>query len=99
MSDELKSAVELALEKLDREMGTGVALSGETKNKIAEIRSKYRAKIAQEEITTQDKIRAALSQGDFAQIDTLQAQLAEVKRRLEAACEKEVAAVRKAESQ
>ncbi|GAB4255543.1 MAG: hypothetical protein Kow00109_30480 [Acidobacteriota bacterium] len=97
MSDELKSAVELALEKLDRELGASVPLSDEAKQKISEIRAKYQSKIAQEEITAQERIRAAVMQGDFATVEQVQARLAEEKRRLEEACEKEVAKIREAD--
>lgn len=97
MTDELKSAVELALEKLDRELGASIPLSDQARQKIGEIRAKYQSKIAQEEITAQEKIRAALRQGDYATVEQVQARLAEEKRRLEEACEKEVAKVREAD--
>ena len=51
MSDELKSALELALEKLDDQEDMVVAkLSEGQKQAIAQIRNNYQARIAEEEI-------------------------------------------------
>jgi len=97
MSDEMKSAVELAMEKLDRELGAQVrSLTARQKEEIAEIRSLYRSKIAQAEISAQTKIREALLRGDAALAAQAEQELGSEKQRLERLMEKEVESVRNA---
>jgi hypothetical protein len=59
----LKSAVELAMERLkkkDEEAGvTSRALSDQDKAAIAEVRNYYEAKLAQEDVLHQSKLRSA----------------------------------------
>jgi hypothetical protein len=95
MSDELKSAVELALEKLDRETGESVPrLTDEQKAAIAELRSKYEARIAELEIATQGKIRKARETGDYETMRKIQAEMADERRRLESSRDREIEKIR-----
>jgi len=97
MSDELKSAVELALEKLDREMGESLPhLTDEQKGAIADLRSKYQARIAEVEIASQGKIRKAMAAGDYEAISKVQAEMAAEKRRLEETRDREIQKIRRA---
>lgn len=94
MSDELKSAMELAMERLDREMGRPASLSPEQKQQIAEIRARYEAKIAEQELAAQDRRKQALAAGDWAKLQEIDARVLEERRRLEAAREAELEKVR-----
>lgn len=96
MTDELKSAVELALEKLDREIGERVPqLSEKQKERISEVRSRYQAKIAELEIANQSKIRKAGQAGDYSSIEESRARLTSEKQRLERARDREIERIRK----
>jgi hypothetical protein len=73
MSDELKSAYELAMEKLNRkdkesppDSTAPMKLTARQKKKIAEIRREIDAKLAEREILFKSEKRAA--RGDFDQI-------------------------------
>ena len=90
--DEPKSAIEIAMEKL-RARGDfpETSLTDEQKAEIGEIRSRYRAKIAELEIQQEAKMRAATS---LEELDALREELAREKARLEEETEKKVRAVR-----
>ena len=93
MSDELKSAVELALERLDSEQGRAPSLTEEQKERIADIRSRYRARIAQEEIHLQTEIAKLMETGDATALQTTTDNVRAEKRRLEEKMDREVAKV------
>ena len=73
MDKPLKSAVELAMERLrkqDAEAGTAsVPLSDTQKASIAEVRNFYQAKIAQVEVLHQSKVRATFSQEERQRLE------------------------------
>lgn len=94
MDDELKSAVELAMERMNSGESPVEKLSQEQKEEIAEIRSKYRAKIAEAEISLQSKINRARSQGDIASIDTMHQHFASERQKFEERMEREIRKVR-----
>lgn len=95
MTDELKSAVELAMEKLDREMkGRLPQLDDEQKKEISELRSRYQAKIAEVEIATQGEVRKAQQAGDFAAAQEAEGRLSSERQRLERVRDREIDAVR-----
>ena len=95
MSDELKSAWEIALEKMEASGETRVEeLSEEQKEAIAETRRKYRARIAEAEINSAARIRGALESGQVDQIQGLQEELSRERRKLEDRMESKVEAIR-----
>lgn len=95
MSDELKSAVELAMEKVQKQGGPDpVRLSDEQKERIAEIRKKFKARIAQEEITTQGQIQKARLSGDVDAAERARRKLLGEKARLQEALEREIQKIR-----
>jgi hypothetical protein len=59
-----------------------LSLTEEQKKALAEIDSKYRAKIAEKELFLRDQIRKAQTQGKADDIDSLEKQLASDVRRL-----------------
>jgi len=95
LNDELKSAVDLALEKLDREMGDTVPkLSEDQKERIAEIRRKFQARIAETEISSQSEISRFVQAGAAEGVAALEQKVAEEKRRLQASMDREISRVR-----
>ncbi len=82
----IKSAYELALERLGKTSPT-VALTDDQKRQLAEIDSKYRARIAEREVSLKDQIRKAQVAGKLDEAETLQKQLALETRRLQEECE------------
>jgi hypothetical protein len=91
MSDELKSAWELALEKLNAQETTPVErLSDDQKAAIAEIRSRYKAKIAEAEIAAESRIKQLAQSGAFDQIEPIRQKLVDDRNRLNREMEAEV---------
>ena len=82
----MKSAYELAMERL-QQMSPSLSLTEEQKKELAEIDSKYRAKIAEKELFLRDQIRKAQTEGKADDIDSLEKQLASDVRRLQEECE------------
>jgi len=85
----MKSSYELAMERLGKS-APGTKLSDEQKKQLAELNSKYAAKIAEREIFLKGELGAAAAKGDaeaYAQIEkqlvserkTFQAELEEKK--------------------
>lgn len=90
--DEPKTAVEIALEKLrSREDFSAKSLTDDQKAEIADIRSRYRAKIAEIEIKQKDKMSQAAS---YEELEGLREELTREKKRLEEKMEEEVERVR-----
>ena len=81
--DEPKSAFEIAMEKLK---ATGDAnttsLTDAQKAEIAEIRSRFRAKVAELEIRHQEQMKKAVAQRSVEEIEKLRQQLTAEKARL-----------------
>ena len=82
----MKSAYELAMERLQK-TSPSLSLTEEQKKELAEIDSKYRAKMAEKELFLRDQIRKAQTEGKADDIDSLEKQLASDVRRLEEECE------------
>ena len=82
----MKSAYELAMERLEQESGPTRKLSDEQKARIAEIDRKYDAKIAEQKLVHEGKLAAAES---LEQVNELKAALAETVASLEAHRDKE----------
>ena len=82
----MKSAYELAMERLQK-ASPSLSLTETQKKEIAEIDSKYRAKIAEKELFLKDQIRKAQTEGKGDEIDSLEKQLALEVRRLQEECQ------------
>ena len=82
----MKSAYELAIERLQK-TSPSLSLTDEQKKELAEIDSKYRAKIAEKELFLRGQIRKAQTEGKVDDIDSLEKQLASAVRRLQEECE------------
>ena len=98
---ELKSAWELSLERSDKlapELKNQKKLTKKQKQEIAEIRKEYAARIADRDVTSNDKIRKLPDRVPPEEIGARKAELEEQfrtdKKTLEEEMEKEVEAVR-----
>ncbi len=79
----MKSAYELAMERLNRSAPAAPPLSAQQKERLAETDRIYQGKIAERAIFLQEKIATALSTGDLAAVEELEKQKASERLRLE----------------
>ena len=91
----MKSAYELAMERLNRTAPV-VKLTGAQKTELAELDSKYAAKIAGREIALKDEMARVSSAGDMEKAEALRQQLANDRKKLQAELEDQKDAVRRA---
>jgi hypothetical protein len=82
----MKSAYELAMDRLQK-ASPSLSLTEEQKKELAEIDSKYRAKIAEKELFLNERIRKAQAEGKVEEVESLEKQLASEIRRLHEECE------------
>jgi hypothetical protein len=90
----MKSAYELAMERLQKDSPTQV-LTEEQRKEIAEIDSLYRARIAERELLLKEQIQKETAAGKFAEVEQLQQQLATELRRLQEEREEKKEQIRK----
>ena len=88
----MKSAYELAMERMGS--GDNKPLTDEQKDKIAEIDSKYKAKVAERKIFLEKNLSDAESQGNADEIELIRRQLNDEIADLEAKSESEKDKVR-----
>jgi hypothetical protein len=79
----MKSAYELAMERLEKTAPTAT-LTAEQKKAIAELESKAKAKIAEREIALKSEIAAATAAGDFEKVGQLEQQLVKERQAIQA---------------
>ena len=89
----MKSAYELAMERLEKSDPT-VKLSDEKKAQMAELDSKYGAKIAEREIFLNGELEKARAAGDLDTASQVERQLANEKKALQAELEEKKEALR-----
>jgi hypothetical protein len=82
----MKSAYELAMERLQK-ASPSLSLTEDQKKELAEIDSKYRAKIAEKELFLNEQIRKAQAGGKLEEVESLEKQLTSEIRRLQQECE------------
>jgi hypothetical protein len=82
----MKSAYELAMERLQK-ASPSLSLTDEQKTELADVESKYRAKIAERELFLKEQIQKAQAEAKLEDVESLQKQLAFEVRRLQAECE------------
>jgi hypothetical protein len=93
----MKSAYELAMERLERQAPTR-QLSEKQKSEIAEIESTYRARLAERELFLKEEIAKSLAGGKFEEAESLRKQLAMDTKRLNEECETKKTKAREASS-
>jgi septin family protein len=89
----MKTAYELAMERLSK-AAPAARLTGAQKKQLAELDSKYAAKIAEREIALRDEIAKAAAAGDAEKAETLQQQLVKERKSLQAGLEEKKEQVR-----
>ncbi len=82
----MKSAYELAMERLQK-ASPSLSLTDDQKKDLADVESKYRAKIAERELFLKGQIRKMQGEGKLEDVESLQKQLASEIRRLQDECE------------
>lgn len=78
----MKSAYELAMERLNKTSPT-VKLTAEQKKQLAELDSKYAAKIAEREIALRGEMEKATAAGDAEKSEQLRQQLVDDRKKLQ----------------
>lgn len=89
----MKTAYELALERLNQSAPIK-KLTDDQKARLAEIDSKYAARIAEREVFLRGEIVKAQTSGEFEALEQLEQQLASERRRLQAEREEKKDAIR-----
>ena len=92
----MKSAYELAMERLEKQSPTS-KLNDTQKAEIAEIESNAKAKIAEQELFLKDKIAEAAAEGKYEEAAQLEQQLAREIRRISEDAESKKEKVRSSE--
>ncbi len=90
----MKSSYELAMERLNK-AAPASKLTTAQKKQLAELDSKYTAKIAEREIALKGEINAANAAGELEKAETLQRQLVADRKNLQADLEEKKEAVRR----
>jgi hypothetical protein len=90
----MKSSYELAMERLNKNSPT-TKLTDAKKKQLAELDSKYAAKIAEREIALKGEIARLAATGDFEKIEAIQQQLASERKKLQADLEEKKDQVRR----
>jgi len=93
----MKSAYELAMERLSKQSPT-VKISADQKKKLAEIDSKYAAKLAEREIFLKDEMTKAAAKGDWEAVQQLEKQIVSEKKSINAELEEKKDEARRAKS-
>ena len=89
----MKTAYELAMERLKKDVPTK-KLKEVQKKELAELDSKYAAKMAEREIGLKDEIARAGAAGDFEKVGKLQEQWVAERKKLQAELEEKKEQVR-----
>ncbi|MDB4720538.1 hypothetical protein OAF65_02380 [Verrucomicrobiales bacterium] len=89
----MKSAYELAMERLEKE-SPQESLTEEQKKLISEIEKKCSAKIAEREVFLRSKIKESLSEGQFEEAEQIEDELSRELKSLRMRCESEKEEVR-----
>ncbi len=92
----MKSAYELAMERLAKSEPAAAPLTAEKKARLAEIDRVYQGKVAEREIFLKQQLEASLGAGKFDEADQIRKQIASERARLEEEREDEKERVRRA---
>ena len=79
----MKSSYELAMERLGK-TSAPTKLTNKQRAELAEIDSKYAAKIAERELLLQDEFKKAAAKGDMEAVEQIEKQLVSNRKTLEA---------------
>ena len=93
IGNRMKTAYELAMERLNKTAPT-IKLAGAQKKQLAELDSKYAAKIAGREIALKDEITKSSAAGDAEKVETLRQRWVAERQKLQAELEEEKEQIR-----
>jgi hypothetical protein len=93
----MKSAYELAMERLNKSAPT-VKLTDAQKREIADLESRYKAKLAERELGLQDELNAAAAKMDIDAMAQAEERLVIERKKLQAELEEKKEAVRNRKS-
>jgi hypothetical protein len=79
----MKSSYELAMERLSK-ASPAAKLTNKQRAELAEIDSKYAAKIAERELLLQDEFKKAVVKGDMEAVEQIEKQMVSNRKTLEA---------------
>ena len=89
----MKSAYELAMERLNKTSPT-IKLTDAQKKEIAELESKYAAKIAEREIAMKQEMGKAVDASEFEKMEQLEKELVNERKKIQAELEEKKEKVR-----
>jgi hypothetical protein len=89
----MKSSYELAMERLNK-TAPATKITANQKKELAELDSKYKAKIAEREISLKDEMGKYAAAGDLEKFETAQQMLVTERKKLQAELEEKKEAVR-----
>ncbi|MCI0747316.1 MAG: hypothetical protein L0Y58_18075 [Verrucomicrobia subdivision 3 bacterium] len=89
----MKSAYELAMERLNKQ-SPSIKLTDPQKKELAELDSRYAAKVAEREIGLKDEIARANAAGNWEEAEKLEQQLVNERKKLQAELEEKKDLVR-----
>lgn len=92
----MKSAYELAMERLAKSEPAAKPVSAAQKARLAEIDTLYKGKVAEREVFLKQQLNKALAEGQLDEVDKIRAQMAHEKARLDEEREEEKERVRRA---
>ncbi|MCL4787777.1 MAG: hypothetical protein KJ070_13445 [Verrucomicrobia bacterium] len=93
----MKTSYELAMERLNKSAPVA-KISAAQKEQLAELDSRYAARIAEREIALKGEVAAAAAAGDFDKMEQLQQQLVNERKALQAELEEKKDKVRASRS-
>jgi hypothetical protein len=91
----MKSSYELAMERLNKQ-GPSVKLTDAQKKELAELDTRYAAKIAEREIFLKGELAKAAEKGDGEEYQQIEKQLVSERKKFQAELEEKKEALRKA---
>jgi len=91
----MKSSYELAMERLNK-TAPSAKITSEQKKELAELDSRYAAKIAEREIFLKEKLAAAAGKGDYEAFAQLEKQLVSERKTFRAELEEKKEKIRQA---
>ena len=89
----MKSAYELAMERLNKQ-GPQTKVSAAQKKELAELDSRYAAKVAERELFLKDELAKAAAKGDYEAYQQIEKQLVSERKSLQAELEEKKDKVR-----
>lgn len=92
----MKSSYELAMERLNKTSPAAAKVTDKQKKQLAELDSKYSAKIAEREIFVKGELAKAMAKSDYEEMEKIEKQLVSDRKSLQAELEEKKEKLREA---